>query len=134
MTPRLAQAVAFQRQPVASLIAHERAHGSGFWLPTLIGGRMWVVAAPELAHEVLHAQPGLYLAGRANRRILPVLPSGTVLTLDGDPHQTRRRLPAPLFHGDSLDALARSSARSPPRRSRAGRSASRSPRCRGRAC
>ncbi len=32
MTPRLAQAVAFQRQPVASLIEHERVHGSGFWL------------------------------------------------------------------------------------------------------
>lgn len=106
MTPRLAQAVAFQRQPVASLIAHERIHGSGFWLPTPIGGRMWVVAAPELAHEVLHAPPGEYLAGRANRRILPVLPSDTVLTLDGDPHQTRRHLLAPLFHGDSLAALA----------------------------
>jgi len=29
-----------------------------------------------------------------------------VLTLDGDPHQTRRHLLAPLFHGDSLDSLA----------------------------
>ncbi len=67
---------------------------------------MWVVAAPELAHEVLHAPPGEYLAGCANRRILPVLPSDTVLTLDGDPHRTRRHLLAPLFHGDSLDSLA----------------------------
>jgi len=106
MTARLAQAVAFQRRPVASLLEHEHGNGSAFWLPTLIGGRMLVVATPALAHEVLHARPGVYVAGRANQRILPVLPSETVLTLDGDEHQARRHLLAPLFHGESLEAMA----------------------------
>jgi cytochrome P450 len=67
---------------------------------------MLVVGAPELAHEVLHAPPGTYLAGAANRRILPVLPEGSVLTLDGEPHRQRRRALAPLFHGERLMAMA----------------------------
>ena len=100
------QALAFQRRPLSTLLECERAGGPAFPLTMLVGGRAWVVATPELAHEVLHAQPGLYLAGRANRRILPVLPADTVLTIDGDEHRARRRLLAPLFHGDSLETMA----------------------------
>jgi cytochrome P450 len=67
---------------------------------------MLVVGAPELAGEVLHAPPGTYLAGAANRRILPVLPGNSVLTLDGEPHRQRRRELAPMFHGEGLTAIA----------------------------
>jgi cytochrome P450 len=67
---------------------------------------MLVLATPELANEVLHAPAGTYLAGAANRRILPLLPENTVLTLDGEAHRARRRQLAPLFRGDSLDAIA----------------------------
>jgi cytochrome P450 len=67
---------------------------------------MWVVATPDLAHEVLHSPDARYRAGTANQRILPVLPQGTVLTLDGGAHRERRRVLAPLFHGDSLAGLA----------------------------
>jgi cytochrome P450 len=67
---------------------------------------MLVVGAPELAHEVLQAPPGTYLAGAANRRILPVLPENSVLTLDGEPHRQRRRALAPMFHGERLMAIA----------------------------
>lgn len=80
--------------------------GDGFRLRTLVAGRVWVVAAPQLANEVLRGPPGLYRAGSANRRILPVLPDDTVLTLDGDEHRARRRVLAPLFHGSSLAAMA----------------------------
>ena len=66
---------------------------------------MLVLGTPELAHRVLHSAPGTYLAGAANRRILPVLPRGTLLTLDGDEHLARRRELTPLFHGESLDAV-----------------------------
>jgi cytochrome P450 len=67
---------------------------------------MLVVGAPELAHEVLYAPPGTYLTGAANRRILPVLPEDSVLTLDGEPHRQRRRELAPMFHGEGLNAIA----------------------------
>jgi cytochrome P450 len=67
---------------------------------------MLVVGALDLAHEVLHAPPGTYLAGAANRRILPVLPGNSVLTLDGEPHLHRRRALAPMFHGERLMAIA----------------------------
>ena len=89
-----------------TLLDAEGDGGAAFALTAPVAGAMWVVATPDLARAVLRATPGTFLAGRANRRILPVLPQGTVLTLDGDEHRVRRRLLAPLFHGDSLEAMA----------------------------
>jgi len=103
---RLTDAVAFQRRPVETLARRRRTGGRLFPLRSAVAGPMLVVGAPELAHEVLHAPPGTYLAGAANRRILPVLPENSVLTLDGDPHRQRRRELAPMFHGDGLKAIA----------------------------
>ncbi len=100
----LRQAVAFHRRPLSTLIEAQRVGGDGFPLRTL-AGRMWVVASPDLAAEVLHGPPGRYRAGSANRRILPVLPHNTILTLDGERHRARRRVLAPLVHGDSLAAI-----------------------------
>lgn len=101
----LARAVAFQRRPVATLIEAQRTAGDTFPLRTLVAGRLLVVASPQLADEILRGPPGLYRAGSANQRILPVLPGDTVLTLDGEEHRARRRLLAPLFHGESLNAI-----------------------------
>ena len=103
---RLRDAVAFQLRPVETLARRRRTDGRLFPLTSAVAGRMLVVGAPELAHEVLHAPPGTYLTGAANRRILPVLPENSVLTLDGERHRERRRELAPMFHGDGLDAIA----------------------------
>jgi cytochrome P450 len=103
---RLTDAVAFQRRPVETLVRRRRTGGPLFPLTSAVAGPMLVVGAPELAHEVLHAPPGNYLAGAANRRILPVLPEDSVLTLDGEPHRQRRRELTPMFHGDALKAMA----------------------------
>ena len=96
---RLRDAIAFQRRPLETLARRRRTGGPLFTLTSAVAGRMLVVGAPELAHEVLHAPPGTYLAGAANRRILPVLPGNSVLTLDGESHRQRRRELAPMFHG-----------------------------------
>src|SRR6516164_5859642 len=103
---RLTDAVAFQRRPLETLARRPRPGGRLFPLTSAVAGPMLVVGAPELARDVLHAPPGTYLAGAANRRILPVLPENSVLTLDGEPHRQRRRELAPLFHGDALEAIA----------------------------
>jgi len=103
---RLTDAVAFQRRPLETLARRRQTGGPLFPLTSAVAGPMLVVGAPELAHEVLHAPPGTYLAGAANRRILPVLPENSVLTLDGEPHRQRRRELAPMFHGDALKAMA----------------------------
>jgi cytochrome P450 len=103
---RLTDAVAFQRRPLETLTRQRRTGGPLFPLTSAVAGRMLVVGTPELAHEVLHAPPGTYLAGTANRRILPVLPANSVLTLDGEPHKQRRRELAPMFHGEGLAAIA----------------------------
>ena len=103
---RLRDAVAFQRQPVETLVRRRRMDGSLFQLTSAVAGRMLVVGAPDLAFDVLHAPPGTYLTGVANRRILPVLSENCVLTLDGEAHRQRRRELAPLFHGDGLNTIA----------------------------
>src|SRR6516164_5684766 len=103
---RLRDVVALQRRPVETLVRRRRTGGPLFPLSSAVAGPMLVVGAPELAHEVLHAPPGTYLTGAANRRILPVLPENSVLTLDGEPHRQRRRELAPMFHGDRLKAIA----------------------------
>jgi len=102
---RLTDAVAFQRRPLETLARRRHTGGRLFPLTSAVAGPMLVVGAPELAHEVLHAPPGTYLTGAANRRILPVLPENSVLTLDGEPHRQRRRELAPMFHGDGLKAI-----------------------------
>jgi cytochrome P450 len=102
----LGRAIAFQRRPLSTLIELQRTAGDGFPLRTLVAGRVWVAAAPQLADVVPRGPPRLYRAGSANRRVLPVLPQDTVPTLDGDEHRARRRVLAPLFHGSSLSAIA----------------------------
>src|SRR5215467_1332113 len=103
---RLTDAVAFQRRPLETLARGRWTGGRLFPLTSAVAGPMLVVGAPGLAHEVLHAPPGTYLTGAANRRILPVLPGNSVLTLGGEPHRQRRRELAPMFHGDGLTAIA----------------------------
>ena len=101
----LSDTIAFQRRPLRTFARLQQSRGDPFPLRSLLGGRLLVVGSPDLAHEILHAPAGTYLAGAANRRILPILPKNTVLTLDGDAHHARRRLLTPLFHGDALDAI-----------------------------
>ena len=102
----LTGAVGFQRRPLETLARGRRTGGRLFPLTSAVAGRMLVVGAPELAHEVLFAPPGTCLAGAANRRILPVLPANSVLTLDGEAHSQRRRELAPMFRGEGLTAIA----------------------------
>jgi cytochrome P450 len=103
---RLRDMVAFQRRPVETLVRLRRTRGRLFPLTSAVAGPMLVVGDPELAHEVLHSSAGTFRAGAANRRILPVLPENSVLTLDGAPHRQRRRELAPMFHGEGLNAIA----------------------------
>jgi len=94
-----------QFRPIETLLRRCAGDGPLFEVSTLVPGRMLVIGSSDLAHEILHAPSGTYLAGAANRRILPLLPDDTVLTLDGEQHMARRRLLAPLLHGAALQRL-----------------------------
>ena len=96
---RLRDALAFQRRPVETLARRRRADGRLFQLTSAVAGRMLVVGAPELAREVLHAPPGTFLTGAANRRILPVLQlrissGGRVASAAGGPGPNVRAVPS----------------------------------------
>lgn len=98
-------ALAFERDPLRTL--QRLAAGSAvFALRSLTAGPMLVIGEPALAHQLLHAPPDRFRVGAANWRILPVLPKGTVLTLDGPAHRARRRQLAPFFAGERFDRLS----------------------------
>lgn len=95
-----------QFRPIETLLRRRAGDGPLFEVSTLVPGRMLVIGSAEIAHEILHAPSETYLAGAVNRRILPLLPDDTVLTLDGEKHMARRRLLAPMLHGGALERLA----------------------------
>jgi cytochrome P450 len=98
-------ALRYERRPIEQLERRAKHYDSFVWR-SLVAGQMRVVAAPELAHQILHAPGDRYLAGAANTHILPLLPQNTLLTLDGDQHRQRRRQLAPLLGHKRLDASA----------------------------
>ena len=81
-------------------------HGEPFTLRTRPVGPLVVVSDRESVHAVLTGDPGVFQAGRANGRILPILDCESVLLLDGDEHHQRRRVLMPAFRADSVRRLA----------------------------
>ena len=105
MLSTLRAAVAFERRPVHT-VTLGASRAELFQLHALVAGRIHVVASQRLATDILQNGRDLYLTGRANRRMLPVLPENTLLTLDGEHHRQRRRQLAQLFSGERFTQTA----------------------------
>lgn len=57
---------------------------------------------PEAIRQIFTADPALFDSGRGNRELVPVLGENSLILLDGERHQSQRRLLTPPFHGDRL--------------------------------
>lgn len=61
-----------------------------------------IVSHPQALKEIFTAPPGQFETGKANQAFRPLLGENSLLLLDGNRHQRRRRLLMPPFHGERL--------------------------------
>jgi len=61
------------------------------------------IADPELVRQVFTGDPGTFHAGESSKPVLePTVGTGSVLTLDEEPHMRHRRLLLEPFHGKNV--------------------------------
>lgn len=94
------------RDPRAALEGWVRQYGDPFLLKALNGPV--VITGREDLIRVIHGQdPNIY-APFATATIDPLMGSGSMLILEGEPHRRERRLIMPMFHGDRMKAYGES--------------------------
>jgi cytochrome P450 len=70
-------------------------------------GRVVYVASPAGVKEVFSGDPAAFHAGEANAKPLgAVMGEYSLLTLDGEPHMSQRKLLLPPFHGENVRRYA----------------------------
>ena len=99
------QSVRLWHDPLGFQKATRERYGEPFTMRMHPVGPLVVVSDPESVHRVLTGDPEIFLAGRANGRILPILDCESVLVIDGDKHRHRRHLLMPSFRAASVARL-----------------------------
>jgi cytochrome P450 len=97
------QAIKWWRAPDTLMEEGRRTHGDVFTIRLPAETSFVFISDPGLVEQVFTADPAVVQAGAANRRIgVPLLGEQSVITLDGDPHLTKRKLLLPPFHGEHM--------------------------------
>jgi cytochrome P450 len=100
---RLAQTLAFHRDPLAWLRREQGRFGDVFTMRMATTGPVVVVADADLARELPAADPARAHAGAARRGMLPMASPRSIFGSDGDVHRDARGRVEDLF---GLDAVA----------------------------
>ncbi len=100
--PRAAQTVTWIRRPLDVLERCQRRYGDMFTLRIANEGTWVMVSDPAAVKQVFQADPSVARAGEANKVLLPVLGSHSVLLLDEAAHLEQRKLMLPPFHGKRM--------------------------------
>jgi cytochrome P450 family 110 len=76
--------------------------------PIRFGGEKFTSAVyfshPKALEQIFTADPATFTIGAANRSLQPLLGLNSLILLDGDRHQHQRKLVAPPFHGENMQA------------------------------
>ncbi len=94
---RIAQTIAFHRDPLGFLRAQQARFGPLFTLRLAIAGPTVVVALPEAVPGLLASDPLRARTGEARQRILGFVSARSVLGADGGEHQAARARVEPVF-------------------------------------
>lgn len=97
----LRRGVRLLRDPYGFLAAERERHGATFRVELPVLGRALFTGDPTLVEEIAR-HPELD-AGRGIQALRTVLGDGSLITLDGEAHRSRRRLVAPAFSGEALE-------------------------------
>jgi cytochrome P450 len=103
---RLAQSVAFHRDPLRFLQRARDRFGDVFTLRLAVAGTMVVVADPRAIDRIVESDPDAAHGGEGRRRILGVVSPRSVLGADGDRHRRARGPLEPAFAADTIAPLA----------------------------
>jgi cytochrome P450 family 135 len=103
---RVAQSIAFHRDPLGFLAANRDRFGDVFMLRLAIAGPMVVVANPRAADRVVNADPEVGHGGEGRRRILGMVSPRSVLGADDLQHAAARGAVEPAFAREAVESLA----------------------------
>jgi cytochrome P450 family 110 len=94
------------QNPRKALEKWAKQYGDPFLLNALNGPV--VVTGREDLLRVIHGQDPSIYAPFATSTVVPLMGSGSMLVLEGEPHRIERRLMMPMFHGDRMKAYGAS--------------------------
>ncbi|MCY2975973.1 MAG: cytochrome P450 [Planctomycetota bacterium] len=94
------------QNPRKALETWANEYGDPFLLNALNGPV--VVTGREDLLRIIHGQDPSIYAPFATSTIIPLMGSGSMLVLEGEPHRFERRLMIPMFHGDRMKAYGAS--------------------------
>lgn len=100
--PRALQTAIWMRRAQWMLDTCQARFGDFFTLKIANEGTWVVTSDPAAIKQVFTGDPRLLHAGEANRILLPVLGSNSVLLLDDERHLSQRKLMLPQFHGTRM--------------------------------
>lgn len=100
--PPLVQLINVLLRPLETLEENAKLYGD--WFTTRITGfpPLVVVSHPQAIQEILTADSKLFDAGQTNQILHPLVGDYSLLLMDGDRHQSQRRLLTPPFHGERM--------------------------------
>jgi cytochrome P450 len=93
-------------RPIPFMERCRRRYGSTFSIRLGPGGRVVMIADPQLAKQVMAGDPKIFRAGDTNGLFRPVVGSHSILLLDGDEHLRHRRIMLPAFGGSHAQQFA----------------------------
>ncbi|MBW4638095.1 MAG: cytochrome P450 [Gloeocapsa sp. UFS-A4-WI-NPMV-4B04] len=96
------QLIQWIANPLALLETSRQRYGDPFTLRLGSFAPLVFFSNPQAIQEIFTAQPNQFDTGRANGILRPLVGDQSLLLLDGDRHQQKRRLLTPPFHGDRM--------------------------------
>ncbi|PSB01687.1 cytochrome P450 [Merismopedia glauca] len=93
-------------QPIPYLESMRRRYGS-IYQDTFYGFPPTVIVSePQAIQEIFTADSQLFQSAASNKILEPLVGGNSLLLLDGKPHQQRRKLLMPQFHGERVKAYS----------------------------
>jgi hypothetical integral membrane protein (TIGR02206 family) len=105
-TPGIWQLLRFAVRPCEFFDDCAARFGDVFTVDMASFGYFVMVSSPALVKQVFAGDPDVFLAGRANRDLEPLLGSRSLFLLDGAEHARHRKLVMPPLHGERMRAYA----------------------------
>ncbi len=93
-------------RPLETLEEYQKRYGDIFRPMIGRGDEFVVLSNPKAIQELFSADPKLFCSGSGNKILHPLVGDWSLLLLDGDRHQSQRRLLNPAFHGERMRAYA----------------------------